>query len=127
MAALLLVDDELAILRSVSRLLAKVGLTVQGTATREEALDLARTGTFDAVICDCHMPGMSAVAFLDRLAADRPDLASHVVFTSGDVDTDEVRHLARRSGHAALAKPFDATALIDAIRTSSATAAPGHA
>lgn len=119
---ILLVDDEPAILRSMSRLLARLGVGVVTATSRDEALECLDAASFDAIVCDCRMAGLGADAFLDRLADRHADHVGRVVFTSGDLDDDGTQRLLARTGRAGLAKPYDADALLRALAPHDAAA-----
>lgn len=83
----LVVDDEPAIVRAMTRLLGRYG-SVTGSTDPRSALDLVRNRSFSFVICDLNMPYMSGLEFREALRVTRPDLAEKVIFMSGAVDPD---------------------------------------
>ncbi|MGE0401396.1 MAG: PAS domain S-box protein [Kofleriaceae bacterium] len=80
---ILLVDDEDAMVFLGTRLLTKLGYRVTGHANPIRALEEFRAApqSFEAVISDLAMPGMSGVALLDEVRKLRPDIP--VILTSG--------------------------------------------
>jgi two-component system KDP operon response regulator KdpE len=58
---ILIVDDEVSIRRALQMTLSKLGFRTAEAARGEEALSLARTAPFDAVLLDINMPGMSGI------------------------------------------------------------------
>ena len=48
------------------------------------ALELLRTGTFDAVLCDLRMPRLDGPGLFRELEATRPDLAARLLLMTGD-------------------------------------------
>lgn len=58
---LLIVDDERSIRLSLRTILSNFGYEVVEAARGEEALALARTAQFDAVLLDINMPGMGGI------------------------------------------------------------------
>lgn len=102
---ILLVDDDVLVLRALARMLRQHAVSVaKGGA---EALFMIRGGqVFDAILCDLHMPGMSGRAFFDQLEGLLPELAARVVFMAGGFcEGDDDAFFAKR---AYLSKPFDA-------------------
>ena len=49
----------------------------------EQALELVRGQSFDLVLCDLRMPGMSGREFYGALERDSPELARQLLFISG--------------------------------------------
>jgi PAS domain S-box-containing protein len=121
----LVVDDEASIVRVLSESLQSVA-SVVGETVPGRALDLILAGPgFDAIVCDVMMPGMTGIDLHERVARDRPDLASRFVFICGGTYTARARdHLARVS-NPRVDKPFRMAQLIDAIdRVTTGTASP---
>jgi two-component system KDP operon response regulator KdpE len=58
---ILIVDDEISIRRALHATLDKLGYTTVEAARGEEALSLVRATTFDAVLLDINMPGISGI------------------------------------------------------------------
>ncbi|MDD5249819.1 MAG: response regulator [Rhodocyclaceae bacterium] len=87
----LVVDDELNIVSAVRRELSTPPLgryryEVEGFSDPAQALERARSQSFDVVISDYRMPGMSGLEFLKALAALQPECARLVL--SGQTDMD---------------------------------------
>jgi EAL domain-containing protein (putative c-di-GMP-specific phosphodiesterase class I) len=70
----LIVDDEQAILRAYSRVLAGHGYTVSTASSGELALELLGQDPVDVVISDLTMPGMTGIEFLRAVRERDPDL-----------------------------------------------------
>ncbi|MCU0635161.1 MAG: response regulator [Gemmatimonadaceae bacterium] len=68
-----------------------------------------------AIISDIKMPGMDGPAFYRRLAAERPELASHILFATGDTASEEVAHFLADSGCPVLEKPFTLRELVATV------------
>src|SRR6202000_2960197 len=58
---ILVVDDEMSIRRALHTTLFKLGFKTVEAARGEEALSLVRSNTFDAVLLDINMPGMTGI------------------------------------------------------------------
>jgi len=109
-----IVDDDPSVRRSPRRLVESAGYRVQTFATASEFLAfLAGSGTA-CLVLDVHLDGMSGFELQERLAADGVQVP--VIFITVH-DAPATRARIERSGAAAhLWKPFDDTALLDAIR-----------
>jgi two-component system sensor histidine kinase RpfC len=113
--AILVIDDEPTIQRTVKRLLERAGYRVRTAGTGEEALALVRSEHFDAVLCDVHLAGLSGVELCQQIWFAAPDLAGRLIVTSGDLTGDGVSQLVERSCVPPIAKPFTATDLLQAV------------
>jgi DNA-binding NtrC family response regulator len=113
--AILVIDDEPTIRKSVGRLLERAGYRVRTAGTGEEAMVLARSEHFDAAICDLHIPGVSAVKLCEQIWLAAPDLAGHLIVASGDLTGDGVDELVERTRVPPVSKPFTAADLLLAV------------
>ena len=81
-----------------------------------QALEGLREMTYDVMLIDHRMAGMSGTEFYDAAIEFRPELAKRAVFMSGDVLNPDLRGFATRRGVRLLAKPFDIDAVIRVVR-----------
>ncbi|MGH7579212.1 MAG: response regulator [Gemmatimonadales bacterium] len=112
---ILVIDDEPAIRKTVGRLLERAGYLVRTAATGWEALELVRAEHFDAAICDLHLAGMSGVSLCEQIWLAAPELAGHLIVSSGDLTGDGVDQLVQRSGVPPVPKPFTGADLLRAV------------
>ena len=108
--AVLAIEDEAAIGRTLQRLLAPHRVTVVTRA--REALDRITAGEhFDAILCDLMMPEMTGMDFHAELRRLQPALADRVVFMSGGAFTASGRDFLERIPNPRIDKPIDAMKL----------------
>jgi signal transduction histidine kinase/CheY-like chemotaxis protein len=81
----LVVDDEPEVLTMLEEVLMRDGYGVVSAANGVAALELLRTGMFDAILCDIRMPHLDGPGLLQALETARPDLAGRVLLMTGDV------------------------------------------
>ncbi len=105
-AAVLLVEDELALAAAVREALTDAGLNVDHAGDGEEALARVRQKTYDAVICDLKMPRVDGMTLYRAIAAATPALARRVIFVTGDVAGTDAERFLDDTGCRWLAKPF---------------------
>lgn len=67
---LLVVDDEQDFRESACRYFKRLGFDVEEAEDGEEALNICVNKTFDVVILDLHMPGMSGIEVLEKMVED---------------------------------------------------------
>ncbi len=102
-AAVLVVDDEGAIRYSVTKTLERVGYHVVTASSGEEALDILSTQTFDVVLTDIRMPGISGVDLLAQIKEQSPDAV--VILMTGYASLGTAVESLRLGAHDYLIKP----------------------
>ena len=103
MAAILIVDDDDAV-RDVLYDLFSEEHMCHVAATAEQALSFLDEQTYDAVLTDISMPGLSGLELLGRLRQERPD--TPVVVISGIGDRTHAEGLKRLGAFDYILKPF---------------------
>jgi CheY-like chemotaxis protein len=101
----LFVDDEELILRVAADALAPHEVITASSG--REAIRLLERDRFDAVVCDLQMPDLGGVDVWDWVVANRPELATRVVFISGGVFTERSQRLLETVDRPHVTKPFD--------------------
>jgi two-component system, NtrC family, sensor kinase len=71
---LLLVDDEAALLKNLSRLAERAGAVTHGAENAEAALAVLKTTPVDVSVLDVRMPGMDGIALLKEIKKHWPDM-----------------------------------------------------
>lgn len=122
----LLVDDEPVILRSVGRFLTASGYDVETSASGHEAIAALRSGTYDAVISDLRMPELSGEEFFAIVKLEFPEMASRIIFTSGDMMRESSREFVRDSGCPYLQKPYEIADLVTILNQLSPSTNGNH-
>lgn len=102
----LIVDDEPAIRRALTRYLTGLGHTVESVDSGSEALERLRARRYDAILLDLRMPDMAGDAVFTTLRRDDPDHAARVVFATGDAESDGARAFLDGAGRPFVTKPF---------------------
>lgn len=103
----LLIEDEPAVLALVRAVLEGRGYSVLSTESGAEALRLLQTGDFHGVVSDMRTPGgVDGAQVHAWIAAHRPELASRLVFITGDIANEETAATLRRTGAPCVEKPF---------------------
>ena len=102
---LLVVDDEPAIRRSLSKSLRRKW-EVSTAAGSVEALDILREHDVDVLLCDLVLCDEDAIDVLNTIKQYRPDLLGHTVLMSGEPTTGRLVDLARTNRKYLIRKPF---------------------
>jgi len=118
---LLVVDDEIAIGRTLAIALGDV-FDVSTATSGREALALIEGGEreFDVVLCDLMMPDVSGMDVYERVVVHAPSLARRFVFVTGGAFTDRARAFIERVQTPVIEKPFDLATLPDLLRSQAA-------
>ena len=109
----LLVDDEPALLRGVSRLLTQAGNDVETAGDGATAVKLLCTGDFDVVLSDISMPGMSGLELL-AIARER-DLDIPIIMVTGAPTVESAVEALQYGAVEYLTKPVELPVLKRAI------------
>jgi CheY-like chemotaxis protein len=103
----LLIEDEPAVMDFVRSVLERGGYTVVCAESGADALGLLASGEFHGVVSDMRTPGgVDGAQVHAWIAAHRPELATKVVFITGDIANEETAATLRRTGAPCLEKPF---------------------
>ncbi|WP_433830118.1 PAS domain-containing protein [Actinoplanes sp. CA-015351] len=111
------VEDEEAVRAIVCRLLGKAGYEVASAPHPQEALRMYREEglTFDMLLSDVIMPGMSGTQLAAELRKDRPDLP--VLFMSGYTSGPAPGGQAIPEDAPLIHKPFDSQTLLNEVHS----------
>lgn len=110
----LIVEDELRMASLIRRGLAKEGLAVDVTSNGEDALWMARSADYDAIVLDVMLPGMSGFDTCERLR--KSDVwAPVLMLTARDSVEDRVNGLDKGADDY-LVKPFAFAELLARLR-----------
>ena len=111
---ILFVDDEPNILLGLERLLRshRNEWHMVFVNSGEEALEKLKVETFDLIVSDLRMPGMTGVALLDQVKEQYPDMSRFIL--SGHGDTDMIIQSVSVA-HQFMSKPCDADIFQEAI------------
>ena len=111
---LLLVDDDDALLRTLTRTLKRVGYQVECASDGRAAAALVANGRFDAVVSDIAMPGMNGIELL--IAVRGADLDVPVLLITGTPDLATAARAVELGALRYLTKPIDLDLLEDVVR-----------
>lgn len=104
-AAILVVDDDLAVRSVVARKMQAEGYDCVMAANGKEALEKADTQEFDLMLLDLKMPGPSGMEVLAQMIAEHPDTG--VVMVTAVADTDTAVEAMKAGAYDYVTKPFN--------------------
>jgi CheY-like chemotaxis protein len=118
---ILLLDEDEEMLAMMKKLLVGVGHRVVGCAAASEALEALRSSSFDVVVADVGASSLSGPELHAWLSAERPELASCLVFTAAGIAGPRTREFIRASRSRLVQKPFNLRDLLGAVADAAPT------
>ena len=113
---ILVVEDEPAVLEFMRAALERSGYATVAAASGVEALQLLAGGEYLGVITDMRTPGgVSGADVHAWLEAHRRDLASRLIFVTGDTISEETAAVLQHTGAPCVEKPFRMQQLIGTV------------
>jgi CheY-like chemotaxis protein len=113
--AVLVVDDDTTNREVASAMLRQLGHRPTLAADGGAAIEAARSGVFDVVLMDLHMPGMNGIETIERIRALPMAQAPRFIMLTADVSEESRKRLAQTGLDAVLGKPLLRGALRDAL------------
>jgi FixJ family two-component response regulator len=113
-ATVFVVDDDMAVRRSLARLLRSAGLNVETFPSAREFLDRLPSARTGCIVLDVRMPGITGPELFDQMAAK--GLSLPVVFLTGHGDVPTSVRAMKKGAVDFLLKPVDDEVLLHAIR-----------
>lgn len=111
--AIAVIDDDESFRVALVESLSSLGYEASGYASAEDYLRGAADGSFDCVITDIHMPGMSGLDLTKRLAAQSS--TTPIILITARSDSSLEAKVAAAGAVCLLRKPFEINDLIKCI------------
>ena len=122
---ILVVDDEPGVRILLSRVLVQMGHKVDTVPNAETAVDKLNAGvTYDVILTDVRMPGMSGVELRLFIIEKMPVMKNRIIFITGDVMGTDINNFLTQNKLTFLSKPFNIELIkkhVDDIMTSGQT------
>ena len=114
----LLIEDEPAVMSYVRAVLERNGYSVVCTESGADGLRELESGSFLGIVSDMRTPGgISGADVHDWIRRHRPELASRLVFITGDIANEDTAETLRRTGAPCVEKPFRVQQFISVIES----------
>ncbi len=114
MPALLIIDDEKSIRKTLSEILSFEGYKIDEAADGEEGLKKFKEKTYDAVLCDIKMPKIDGIDFLQKAVEVNADVP--VIMISGHGNIETAVEAVKKGAYDFIQKPPDLNRLLITIR-----------
>lgn len=115
MTKILVVDDEVSILRSTQLLLEDMGFDVVTTSDHTHVVDLARKERPDLLLQDVRMPGLDLDKLVASIRGESTLRNLPILLFSASMDLGETAQ--RVGAEGVLDKPFKPTEVLDAVKS----------
>jgi DNA-binding NtrC family response regulator len=113
---ILLIEDEPAVMAYVSATLERSGYRVVCASSGAEGVRMLESGEFLGVVSDMVTPGgVNGADVYAWIASNRPDLASRLVFITGDIANEKTVDTLRQTGAPCVEKPFRVQQFISVV------------
>ena len=116
MANILLIEDEAAIRRVLTKILLEENkaFTIDEAENGKIGFDKVKAKTYDLVLCDIKMPVMDGIEVLEKVMSESPD--TPVVMISGHGDIQTAVDCLKKGAYDYIAKPPDLNRLLQTVR-----------
>ena len=114
MNAILVIDDEKAIRKTLSEILSFEGYKIEEAGDGEEGLKKFKEKTYDVVLCDVKMPKVDGLEFLQKASENNPDVP--IIMISGHGTIETAVEAVKNGAYDFISKPPDLNRLLITIR-----------
>ena len=112
-AKVLVIDDETIVHESCSRILTDEGYIIESAFTGQEGLKKIGEGSYDLVITDLKMPGISGMEALKKIKEDNPDIG--IIMVTGYSTAETAVEAMKLGAFDYLPKPFTPNEIISVV------------
>lgn len=113
-AKILVVDDEIVVIRSAARVLSDEGYIVEGALSGREAILKIEQGNYDLVLTDLKMPEVDGITLIRWMKKSRPSVG--IVIITGYPSQDTIKEALELGIIDYVPKPFTPAVLVDVTR-----------
>lgn len=107
----LMIEDEPAILRFLSQILACEGPKVEAVTNADDALNRLQNEEYDLILVDIKIPSTSGIELYEHTQKIALALANRIVFTTADVMGEDTKDFLLGTKASYITKPFQDTDL----------------
>lgn len=113
---LLIVDDSVSIVNSLAKILELQGFQVDSAFNGSDAIRKIRGNTYDLVICDIEMPGITGLELLERIRKEY-DRDIDVILMTGFLEQDYFIQAIRLGASDFIRKPVESKQILRSINS----------
>ena len=110
---ILVIDDDVLVLKTVKKLLDREGYIVETAKSATEAIEKLKDHVFNLIISDVRMPVMDGIEFLERIKKENK---TPVIYITGYASEEAPIRALKLGAKDYVLKPFDIDKLLDSIK-----------
>ena len=111
---ILIIDDEKAIRKALTEILAFEGFKVDEAADGSEGIKKIEENNYDCILCDIKMPKMDGIEVLTKAQELKPDIPFIVISGHGNIET--AVEAVKKGAYDYISKPPDLNRLLITVR-----------
>jgi two-component system NtrC family sensor kinase len=120
---ILVIDDESTIRMALRRFFTRLGWQVDEAANGESGYSMilldarqSEVPRYAVVLSDLRMPGLNGMELYHRLKSNHPEVLARLIFSTGDIVSEESAAFVRTTDCVVLQKPFELVTLKTTIQ-----------
>jgi signal transduction histidine kinase/ActR/RegA family two-component response regulator len=114
---ILVIDDEVHITQLIFDVLIRQGASVDLANSGADAMEHMQKKTYDVIICDQRMPGVSGQRLYRLATALNADVTHRFLFVTGDVVNAQTKRFFAQTGVQFIRKPFRINELVESVES----------
>lgn len=114
MAAILIIDDEKSIRKTLTEILSYEGYKIDEAGDGEEGLKKFREKNYDLVLCDIKMPKLDGLEFLEKAKQINADVPIIIISGHGNIET--AVEAVKKGAYDYISKPPDLNRMLITLR-----------
>lgn len=112
---ILVVDDDVTLLKTIRKVLEKVGFDVTTAKSGAEAMEFVKARDFDIIVMDIRMPDMNGISLLRRIRYSR-DMDSRIIIMTAYASEESSIQAMELDANAYIKKPFELSEFLSCIK-----------
>ena len=113
-ASILVVDDDVGIRKTLSKILEKEGYSVETVENGEQAIEASKKWLFNVALIDIRLPDMEGTELLDNLTETEPKMVKIII--TGYPSLSNAIEAVNKGANGYILKPFGAGGLLAMIK-----------